>query len=144
MIELQFATESDIVSAGIRWFTWSNVSHVDFVTPEGKFLGSRLDGGVRVREPGYARFAYTERYRIDTPYEATIWSAAYSQIGKPYDWKGIVGFTFHRDWRDSSSWFCSEYVAWAFETGGDRLLNADHLDRIAPGTLTLSPRLFRI
>ena len=52
---LRFVTEKGFTSAAIRWFTWSDWSHVDFVLKDGRFLGARLDGGVQIRPHNYIK-----------------------------------------------------------------------------------------
>ena len=122
-VELQFATESGLSSWAIRWFTHSDYSHVDMVLPGGKLLGARLDGGVKVRDPGYGAFTATKRVSILTPKAPAVYRAALQQRMTPYDWKAIIAFAVpalmpHRNWRDPNAFFCSELVAWALEQGG--------------------------
>ncbi len=136
MIIIQAATENTIGSALIRWFTWSSYSHVDFVLPDGRLLGARLKGGVQIREPGYANFTKTKRFVIDGPDSILDW--AKSQVGKPYDWRAIVAFAYHHDWKSRDAWFCSELVAAACLDNGIRLLN-EQVNRVTPGQLIESP-----
>src|SRR4051794_17860996 len=96
MITLQFSTQPGIGSSLIRALTWSNFSHVDFVLPDGSLLGARQDGGVQVRPRNYAKFTAAISYMVDAPDK--VLDAARSQIGKPYDWRGILNFGLHRDW----------------------------------------------
>lgn len=83
-------------------------SHVECVTPEGKWLGQHIDGGMRAREPGYdkGQIALLPNGRlcelfVDLPAtaeqtESFYWHAKKS-IGQPYDWEAILGFAvpFH-------------------------------------------------
>jgi len=154
MIVLQFATERGFSSSLIRLGTWSEFSHVDFVVPDGykiknlaqerrvvgeRWLGARLRGGVSSRFPGYAPFTRTFRLRVDAPDSVLDW--AWRERGKPYDWRAVVGFAFRRDWREEGSWFCSEFIAAAFRAAGWPLLRADHLNRVSPADLLMSPFL---
>jgi len=96
---------------------------------------------VKVRPANYATFTYKVLATADIP-EQPVLDYALSQIGKPYDWRAIVNFGFHRDWRSPDSWFCSELVAWACEAAGYPLLNpAEPHDRVTPRDLMLSPLL---
>ncbi len=124
-VTLQFSTQRGWASGLIRWFGHGQpYSHVDFVLPGGRLLGSRTDApvsgqtGVQIRPANYAKFSAVLRVSIQTPHAAAIYAAARSQIGKPYDRRGIIGFVCGRNWRDTDSWFCSELAAWAFEQGG--------------------------
>ena len=38
-------------------------------------------------------------------------------MGKPYDFKEILGIGFDRDWRQPESWICSELWAAVMEQG---------------------------
>lgn len=144
MVTLQFSTERAIDSAIIRFLTWSDISHVDIVEPvTGQLLGARLHGGVQLRPVDYSSFHKVIRAEIELPNlaaEQAVLSAARSQIGKPYDWTGILNFGFQRNWREEDSWFCSEFVAWSFEKAGYALLNVGaEVWRITPRDLLLSP-----
>jgi uncharacterized protein YycO len=143
LITLQFVTESGWQSALIRWFTWSDYSHVDFLLADGSLLGARLDGGVKIRPSNYANFKAKGIYQIEAP--GTVLDYAKKQLGKPYDARGILNFGLHRrNWRDESAWFCSELVAAAFEQGGLPIVNTPDAGRVTPRDLTLSPLLKRI
>ncbi len=141
-LTLQFITEPDWVSHAIRWFTWSEFSHVDIVLPSGRLLGAHLRGGVAIRDPDYAVFSRVERRVVrDVPPVAVDWACR--QIGKPYDVGAIVGLLTRQDWRQQDSWFCSELVARAFEIAGKPLLFEDSW-RITPRDLMLSPLVEKI
>ena len=85
--------------------------------PDGTLLGARSDGGVQIRQPGYARFTQTHQYSIVTPLADQFYDCLKTQIGKPYDWRAIIAFGFgNRDWRSTDAWFCSELQIWAAET----------------------------
>lgn len=136
MIILQFSKSRNPFSWLIRKFTWSDWSHVDVVLPSGKLLGA-TSGGVGLREPEDVKQSI--RFKIDAPITALEKIA--SQIGKPYDWRGVFGLWLKRDWQENDSWFCSELVAWAFKEAGKPLLRTEHLERITPRDLLLSPYL---
>lgn len=140
MITLQFSTTKHITSRVIAGFTWSWASHVDFVLPDGKLLGAlATHGGVKIHEP--LEMSRVERFAVDAP--DSVIDFAKSQLGKPYDWAGIFGLTFRRDWEEDDSWFCSELVAYSFAKAGVPLLNETSY-RITPRDLLISPLLKRI
>lgn len=138
-ITLQFVTEPDWMSRAIRWFTWSDFSHVDFVLPSGRLLGAHVSSGVQIREPGYAAFTRVER-RVVRDASPIVLDWACRQLGKPYDMAAIFGLVTRRPWRQPDRWFCSELVARAFEVGGRPVLLGDAW-RISPRDLMLSPLL---
>jgi len=139
MITLQFSTTNHPLSRLICWSTWSPYSHVDLVMPDGRLLGAVWGAGVSVRRP---RRDYTRVTRLvaDIPFEQ-YYKALITQIGKPYDWRGVLGVAFHRDWQKSDSWFCSELQAWAAEQCGVRMLRRTDVSRVTPRDLLLSPLL---
>ena len=143
MIKLRFITENNIGSRIIRYYSWSEFSHVDFVWPTDAYLGARLDGGVRLRPYNYTKPAKQAFFGIELgkTKEREILGIAFAQIGKPYNWKGITGFALNEDWQSGKSWFCSQLVAHCFAAAGEPLLRVSHSDRVTPSDLTMSLRL---
>lgn len=137
-VRIQLSTERSVGSAFIRWYTWSAWSHVDFVLPGGNLLGARMNGGVQVRPPGYARFTHTLQLEApDAP--DTVYDRALEQVGKPYDIGAIAGMGLRRDWRDPLKWFCSELTAWAFEAESFPMLRTSDVYRVTPRDNSISP-----
>lgn len=139
----QFAAGDDFSASLIKFGTRSDWSHVDAVLPDGTLLGARIDGGVQIRQPGYAPFTKTVRYSVSTPVADHFYEILKTQIGKPYDWRAIIAFGLgNRDWRSQDKWFCSELQIWAAEKANffsqnllitvDRLSPRDHLLLFSP------------
>lgn len=53
------------------------------------------------------------------------------QVGKPYDWKALVGFVFRSTWQDEGAWFCSELTEKAISLFGTPRFRAS-AHRITP------------
>lgn len=96
-VRLRFVdTESSLVSRIIRSAEMGALwSHVECVTPDGKYLGSVMNGnpdGVAARDPTYDT-TWTRELFVDVPataeQEAAFWKAAYSRIGTPYDLEAL-------------------------------------------------------
>lgn len=141
---IQFSAQRLIGSAAIRYFTWSPYSHVDFVLPNGMLLGARAARGVALYSPAEWQASRVATYSVATNIrqQEAILRAARSQIGKPYDWGGVLGIALRsRRWQADDSWFCSELVTWAFEQAGVPLLRTTDAWRITPRDLLLSPHL---
>jgi uncharacterized protein YycO len=138
VITLQFSYQDKILSRMIRWITWSEYSHVDFVMPNGQLLGARADG-VRIRRPE-GRYHFI-RAEIDAP--DSVLDSALSQVGKPYDFTAIIGFLFRRNWQRQDAWYCAELVSWAFCESGVTLLTCSDHHRITPRDILLSPLVRR-
>lgn len=121
MIVLQFAQGSDLFAKSIEWYGGGPLySHVDTVMPDGTLLGARLDGGVQIRSADYLGSEPVLRIEVPAgdPMTAKYYAGALSQVGKPYDSQGILGFVFGRNWRSPDSWYCSELVAAKLEECG--------------------------
>jgi hypothetical protein len=71
-------------------------SHVECVTPAGKYLGQHASGGMLAREPGYDAGTFAAEFFWHLPVEQEQTDAFYeymeSSIGEPYDWQAIAGF----------------------------------------------------
>jgi hypothetical protein len=117
MITLQFVSEKAISSEMIEWFSQGFFSHVDVVLPDNTLLGARSDGGVAIRQPGYARFNKRTVFSLPSTIEqdALFYTFLHAQIGKPYDFECIAAFVAGRDWHEDDSWICSELAAAACE-----------------------------
>ena len=124
MISLQFSATDTFKSKLIRLFSHgAGYSHVDAILADGTLLGSRADtlcgipAGVQIRPKDYIPFSKV--LRIDLTASDIQTTAFYdflqTQIGKPYDKRAIIGFLFGRDWRGTSSWFCSELIGFGLE-----------------------------
>lgn len=139
MIRLRFSTQPGIASRLIRWGTWSPFSHVDFVMPDGRVLGATASAGVAIRDAEPAQ--HEAIFNVPGVPGDVVFSIAAGQLGRPYDWAGVLGFALRRRWHDHHAWFCSELVAWAFWEAGVPLLRTDAAWRVTPRDLLLSPRL---
>lgn len=109
-IIVRFSANHLPLSWAIRARTWSKYSHVDFVLPNGKFLGAIPVGGVCIHENHHSTEDYF-KLDITTEQAEHIMTNAVAQIGKPYDFWGIFGFAFNRKWQEDDKWFCSEFAA---------------------------------
>lgn len=134
----------------VQRVTRSWCSHVEFEipwrVPKSRLLGAMPWRGVAYRAVPEKPERRVERYviRNGQGFERDVVKWAKTQIGAPYDWPGVIGFGLHRDWQDERDWFCSEYVSWAWMKSGLPLLRADHVWRISPRDLLMSPLLERI
>jgi hypothetical protein len=121
-VTLQFSTSLAWQSAVIRRICHSPFSHVDIVLDDGTCLGASDPGGVAIRPSDYQQFGIRRRCDIVTDKADAIIARARSQLHKPFDDGALHAFLSGtlapRDWRAADKWFCSEHVAWSFETEG--------------------------
>ncbi len=139
-VRLAFYRGTGLTGWAIRTVTWSDYDHVALLLPDGSVLD--VEPGAGVSEHATVRVADAV-FAVDAPDSACDHAVAFAmqQIGKPYDWTAVIGIGLHRDWRQTDSFFCSELVALAFENAGCPLLHANHVNRVTPGDLLMSPLL---
>jgi len=132
-IQLLFSANCDPISAVIRAATWSRWSHVSVVDGGSVIEAAPLHGVRRVSLGGVISQS-DDWILIALPCAnpAAVIAAAASQIGKPYDYTAILGLGLHRDWQEDDSWFCSELVAWGFNSAGQPLFRSECMRRITP------------
>lgn len=111
-IKIRFVRSKGLESDAIAWREKTCMpftpSHTECVTPEGKWLGQHIDGGMQAREAGYDEnnVAILPDGRcceiivslpVSQAQADAFYAAANALIGQPYDWKAIIGFgvTFH-------------------------------------------------
>ena len=102
----------------VMWSAWSHCAIID-----GDDVIEATTHGVR-RRPLSALIADSSKWSIiEIPARdpERVLQAARDQIGKPYDYLGVIGIGFKRRWQDDDAWFCSELVAGAFSLAGEPL-----------------------
>ncbi|BCG50053.1 hypothetical protein [Ralstonia phage RP13] len=140
-LKIRFVSDSGVVSSIIRFWTWSQWSHVELWTPDG-WLGARTDGdGVSIKPYNYNSPLKEELLVLEVPdYDSAI-KFAYDQVGKKYDYGAIAGLGVREDWDDPSKWFCSEYIYCIAQKGGIELLRTEGVNRVTPRDLYMSTLL---
>lgn len=132
-----FSRSRSLGSLLLRGFLWSRWSHCGIV--DGDRVVEAVSGRGVIVTPLVefkARASDWEILDVPTDQPDAVLRAAYRQIGKPYDWAGVMGFAFRRCWQDDDSWFCSELIAWAFAKAGANLFRTD-VWRITPRDLNI-------
>lgn len=116
-IVFRFVRSKGFTSDAIVWLEKTCMpfppSHVECVTPAGKWLGQHMPAGMVARDAGYdhddvavmepteacpdGRCEIFVRLPVTQAQADAFYAAADEAIGEPYDWKAIVGFgvTFH-------------------------------------------------
>lgn len=117
-------TRPSLFDKAIRLNTGSPITHVELEFPDGQCWSS-IDGvGVR--------FVNSESLKLDAPGEwlslsvdltvkqlSDVRDFALSQLGKKYDWAGILGFVLPWGCHDDNDLFCSEACLRALQVFGD-------------------------
>lgn len=134
-IRLIFSNSKYPLSSLIRAVTWSDWSHVAILVDDNLVIESTLaKKGVRVDSVSNfkARAKNWAIFDIDIKNPNGVLEAAMSQVGKKYDFTGIVGIGIHRDWQEDDAWFCSELVLWCLLKSGDLKLKPEAIKRGTP------------
>lgn len=135
-----------LLSRLIRWHTRSPYSHAAWICGDGQCLEA-WSGGVRkvesVSEQHKPR-TWVEYYAVEgmTP-EMRDAAERFltTQLGRPYDTWGIIGFITRRGRHPNGKWFCSELVFEACRVAGVELLARTEAWEVSPGMLCRSTRL---
>lgn len=132
MIRVLFCRSKRLRSWIVRAVTWSAWSHVALV--DGDEAIEAVWPAVRVVPLTQVLEHYSAHVFAALPCDdpAAALRAARTQLGRPYDWKALVGFLLRRNWEDERAWFCSEFVAWAIARGGSPLFRTSVLRRVTP------------
>ena len=97
-------------------------SHVECVTPEGKYAGQHIRGGFLAREPGYDRAELAHEMFINLPADdeqsAAFYGHVASHIGQPYDWKAILDYALPVNFHDFDHAICSAAMTLALRKCG--------------------------
>ena len=100
MIRLRFVAGMDDISLAIIWRSQVCMpftpSHVECVTPEGKYAGQHAEGGMAARDPGYDKSYLAHELFVDLQASDEQTNAFYAyveaSIGEPYDWEAILDY----------------------------------------------------
>jgi uncharacterized protein YycO len=133
-----------LLSKAIQWRTWGPYSHAALQLADGQVIDAWKGGVRKIKGPfvGHDKktrvLAYDIRDLTATQAEAMA-KFAMAQIGKGYDYLGVMRFLTRRD-ANNGKWFCSELVAAAACVAGRSLLEKPS-HRISPSDLASSTEL---
>jgi len=145
-IVLGFSRSNTLVGRSIEWFTRGHWSHCMLLHPDmnRKYIeasGMAKPSGVFVREiDSYLARGEWDFRTIPHPDPIGVWNAAYSQVGKPYDWHYLFGWLLRRKWQNSNRWVCHELIAWAAEQAGHPIIDMNDSHWLTPQHLYLISR----
>jgi uncharacterized protein YycO len=110
-------------------------SHAAVDTGEGTVIEARFFQGVTETPLEKFLLRYGDRrleaHGIDCPDPAAGIAWARQQVGKPYDWRSVVGLGLRLSWQEEDSWQCAELVEAALlHAGRARFRSAPY--RITP------------
>lgn len=107
-----YVDSKGILSSIIKVLDHGEWSHVGIIKDD-HVIEAVWQDGVRYRRLDSLMRDCPDHTIIDVPVpnEEDGLNFAYSQIGKPYDFFGIVGLPFNRTFQEDDKWWCSELWA---------------------------------
>lgn len=125
-VTILFSRRPTVSSALLRAFLWSEWSHCALMI-DGEVYEATAKHGVIHRSLGAFLEGTDRHHRVTVTVTAmqqlALRTLAESQLGRPYDWAGALGIAFRRNWEEDDAWFCSEFVAWLFQSVGRPLVH---------------------
>ena len=128
----------------IRWQTNGQYSHAAIQLPDGRIIEAwHKPAQVRVRPP-LRDWSNVDAFSVQGMSEAkwkVVADFLEDQIGKKYDFGGVMRFVTR--WRKpkDDKWFCSELVFQAIKEAGVDLLSRIECSQVSPTVLSFSPLL---
>jgi uncharacterized protein YycO len=102
------------------WSPWSHVAPIIEDEPDCIIDATLFRGVQRRSKSGLLLHASKCEIRhFDCPSPQAAYDFARSQIGKRYDYAGVVGIGLRRDWQQDDAWFCSELFEAMLAAGGN-------------------------
>lgn len=132
------------ISKLIRWQTNGQYSHAAIQREDGRIIEAwHNPAKVRLRGP-LQNWNNVEAYDIvgmsDAQWAKAI-EYAEAQIGKKYDFGGVLRFVTRWRKKKDDKWFCSELVYQAVLEAGVPLLARIQCSQVSPAVLSFSPLL---
>lgn len=119
--------------------TWSVYSHVDIILDDQTVYGAMAGDGV-CETPLSKRLALaSDAVMVTIPIElnSNVLAYAMQQIGKPYDWLGVIGIGLKMDLQHNDKWSCAELVYAIMAMGGLKPYDLKYHARITPQHLLM-------
>lgn len=144
---IAFYRGTSFISRAIKWFTWGNFSHVSYIFDDDRVIEAWHKGGVVERQSFHESHkpgTRVERYKVkDMTHvqEVEFIDKLRKEVGKKYDFRGIVGFIRRADTHDFLKWFCSELIMQKLKDVGIDLLCRVKAYQVSPSELNQSPLL---
>lgn len=133
-MKLLFSRRRHLGSWLIRMVTWSEYSHVDLVLDDELLIGAIAGDGVVLGKVKERLAASSKAVVMKIPVKEIEVSEAFAigQLGKKYDWLGVIGIGLKRNWQEDDKWSCAELVASILAAGGQRPFDSKFHHRITP------------
>jgi hypothetical protein len=154
MLVLEYRGTS-FASRFIRWWAWKRYSHTSLTfarVHDGQLVGDlseweswQTHGVEHVPMIGmnHKRGTRIDLYELRHPLDRSELEAGMlflsAQLGKKYDWWGIMGFAFRAKTQSDNKWFCCELVFQFLRMCGRVILQGVEAYQTTPGSMETSP-----
>lgn len=122
MIRLRFVHCPSVIGDAILAYTGGRYSHVEAITPDGKYLGAHADGGVLAREPNYDKGQWSRQLIVELSASDEMTASFYhyldAVIGEPYSFAAIAHMLTHADIMTHHRVICSALQTLALRACG--------------------------
>lgn len=136
-----------LISKAIRWQTRGKYSHVAVMLDDGRIIEAwHNPAKVRVitsLSEGHTPGTKVDIFEVETTPDQEVRIAEFllDQVGKKYDFGGVLRFLSRRNKNNPQMWFCSKLAFSCFLYGGIELLKRIEPYQVAPVTMVRSPLL---
>ena len=135
MLSVHFLKSNTVSGWLIRLFTFSQWNHVSIEIDGQVYEARGITGVTRRSAKGYLKgWAKSATIKINAPSPPSAVIFLEAQLGKGYDYGGIIALPFRKPWHGVSEWFCSELVAAALLSAGLPKMRVDAY-RVTPRDL---------
>lgn len=143
------------ISRAIKFLNWSDYSHVAWITPTGSCIEAIITNGFLLKgsviESPHFDTRHTPGTIVDffrvpcmTPLqEDQVAGFMRHQLGKPYDFRGVIKFLTRGKSSNDSNWFFSELVFSAIKAAHISLLELPAW-KVYPGMISYSPLVEKV
>lgn len=117
-----FSTGPHLGSVLLRAILFSEWSHCGIVTEDGSTVieASAAHGVVETPIEKFTRYGRYAIVECPVPDPVAAYAAARAELGKGYDWIGLLGLAVVKPLQSDDRWFCSELVQHVKVAGGLR------------------------
>lgn len=144
-MKILFCRGHGLLAALVRWQTWGKYSHV--AVQIGDWIYEAVPPRVRKVHAmnydwkGVDVFSTYLQGTSNPSFEQLLEEALAKEVGKRYDYCGVLRFLPRWKSQNSNRWFCSELVFSKFKQQGLDLLNRVEAVKVSPSLLSYSPNL---
>jgi hypothetical protein len=117
-MRVAFSSSNQLGSWLLRTVLFSEWSHCGVVVGDYVIEATMFRGVVATPLEEFKRDRKWAIVEFPVEDEEAAIKALYKEIGKKYDWLGLLGMPFIRRWHSTDNWFCSELTAYVLKEGG--------------------------